>query len=87
MVIRFLGTFDHGYGRYACGLGFPCWKCLEWVLWDHHCVHIAVVRLKVSIIDGDWQMLIGSTVQFVGITAFHTQIADPLIGGTYMTVS
>lgn len=28
-----------------------------------------------------------STVQFVGITAFHTQIADPLIGGTYMTVS
>lgn len=27
-----------------------------------------------------------STVQFVGITAFHTQIADPLIGGTYMTV-
>jgi hypothetical protein len=26
-------------------------------------------------------------VQFVGITAFHTQIADPLIGGTYMTVS
>ena len=31
--------------------------------------------------------LMGSTVQFVGITAFHTQIADPLIGGTYMTVS
>ena len=29
----------------------------------------------------------GSTVQFVGISAFHTQIADPLIGGTYMTVS
>lgn len=28
-----------------------------------------------------------STVQFVGISAFHTQIADPLIGGTYMTVS
>ncbi|KAK4686170.1 hypothetical protein P7C73_g3958, partial [Tremellales sp. Uapishka_1] len=28
-----------------------------------------------------------STVQFVGITAFHTQIADPLIGGTYMTAS
>ncbi|EIW66512.1 hypothetical protein TREMEDRAFT_34926 [Tremella mesenterica DSM 1558] len=27
-----------------------------------------------------------STVQFVGITAFHTQIADPLIGGTYMTL-
>ncbi|GHJ85998.1 hypothetical protein NliqN6_2400 [Naganishia liquefaciens] len=26
------------------------------------------------------------TVQFVGITAFHTQIADPLIGGTYMTL-
>lgn len=26
-----------------------------------------------------------STIQFVGINAFHTQIADPLIGGTYMT--
>jgi MFS transporter, PAT family, solute carrier family 33 (acetyl-CoA transportor), member 1 len=28
-----------------------------------------------------------STVQFVGISAFHTRISDPLIGGTYMTVS
>jgi len=27
-----------------------------------------------------------STVQFVGITAFHTRIADPVIGGTYMTL-
>lgn len=27
-----------------------------------------------------------STVQFVGISAFNTQIADPLIGGTYMTL-
>jgi hypothetical protein len=27
-----------------------------------------------------------STVQFVGISAFHTQIADPVIGGTYMTL-
>lgn len=26
-----------------------------------------------------------STVQFVSICAFHTKIADPLIGGTYMT--
>uniref|UniRef100_A0A060TAU7 ARAD1D28864p n=1 Tax=Blastobotrys adeninivorans TaxID=409370 RepID=A0A060TAU7_BLAAD len=26
-----------------------------------------------------------STVMFVAINAFHTQIADPLIGGTYMT--
>lgn len=26
-----------------------------------------------------------STIQFVCINAFHTQIADPLIGGTYMT--
>jgi PAT family acetyl-CoA transporter-like MFS transporter 1 len=25
------------------------------------------------------------TIQFVSINAFHTQIADPLIGGTYMT--
>lgn len=27
-----------------------------------------------------------STVQFVSANAFHTQIADPLIGGTYMTL-
>ncbi|KAK0455910.1 acetyl-coenzyme A transporter 1-domain-containing protein [Armillaria borealis] len=27
-----------------------------------------------------------STVQFVGISAFHTRVSDPLIGGTYMTV-
>lgn len=27
-----------------------------------------------------------STVQFGGISAFHTQIADPAIGGTYMTL-
>ncbi|PKI85457.1 hypothetical protein MVES_000335 [Malassezia vespertilionis] len=27
-----------------------------------------------------------ATVQFVGISAFHTQIADPVIGGTYMTL-
>ncbi|KAI3625926.1 hypothetical protein CBS9595_001287 [Malassezia furfur] len=27
-----------------------------------------------------------NTVQFVGISAFHTQIADPVIGGTYMTL-
>jgi len=27
-----------------------------------------------------------STIQFVGISAFHTRISDPAIGGTYMTV-
>ncbi|KAG8704399.1 hypothetical protein FRC09_003546 [Ceratobasidium sp. 395] len=27
-----------------------------------------------------------STVQFVGMSAFHTQVSDPLIGGTYMTL-
>ncbi|KAF8922182.1 acetyl-coenzyme A transporter 1-domain-containing protein [Mucidula mucida] len=27
-----------------------------------------------------------STVQFVGISAFHTRVSDPLIGGTYMTL-
>ena len=26
------------------------------------------------------------TVQFVGVSAFHTQISDPIIGGTYMTL-
>ncbi|CCF59259.1 hypothetical protein KAFR_0G02250 [Kazachstania africana CBS 2517] len=35
------------------------------------------------------QHLLGSfmsTVQFVGISAFHTRIADPILGGTYMTL-
>ncbi|KAH3663363.1 hypothetical protein OGAPHI_005353 [Ogataea philodendri] len=35
-----------------------------------------------------FQHLLGSfmsTIQFVSICAFHTKIADPLIGGTYMT--
>lgn len=35
------------------------------------------------------QHLLGSfmnTVQFVGISAFHTRIADPVLGGTYMTL-
>jgi len=27
-----------------------------------------------------------STVQFVGMSAFHTRISDPVIGGTYMTL-
>jgi len=27
-----------------------------------------------------------TTVQFVGISAFHTRISDPIIGGTYMTL-
>ncbi|KAM6498364.1 Acetyl-coenzyme A transporter 1 [Amanita muscaria] len=27
-----------------------------------------------------------ATVQFVGVSAFHTRISDPLIGGTYMTL-
>ncbi|EGO02780.1 hypothetical protein SERLA73DRAFT_47680 [Serpula lacrymans var. lacrymans S7.3] len=27
-----------------------------------------------------------TTIQFVGISAFHTRISDPLIGGTYMTL-
>ena len=36
-----------------------------------------------------FQYLLGSfmgTVQFVGISAFHTNIADPVLGGTYMTL-
>jgi len=27
-----------------------------------------------------------STIQFVGLSAFHTRISDPVIGGTYMTL-
>ncbi|AQZ17862.1 YBR220C [Zygosaccharomyces parabailii] len=36
-----------------------------------------------------FQHLLGSfmsTVQFVGISAFHTRVADPVVGGTYMTL-
>lgn len=32
------------------------------------------------------EVMLFRTIQFVGITAFHTRISDPLIGGTYMTV-
>ncbi|KAI0259004.1 acetyl-coenzyme A transporter 1-domain-containing protein [Gloeopeniophorella convolvens] len=35
------------------------------------------------------QTVLGSfagTIQFVGISAFHTKISDPVIGGTYMTL-
>lgn len=32
-------------------------------------------------------MLFRSTIQFGGISAFHTRISDPVVGGTYMTVS
>ena len=31
-------------------------------------------------------MLIYSTVMFVSSSAFYTQIADPVIGGTYLTL-
>lgn len=34
-----------------------------------------------------WHFFFCRTVQFVGISAFHTRVSDPLIGGTYMTVS
>lgn len=40
------------------------------------------ILIVVSTVAGSF----ASTVQFVGISAFHTQIADPLIGGTYMTL-
>jgi len=30
--------------------------------------------------------MLPSTIQFVGMSAFHTKISDPVIGGTYMTV-
>ncbi|CAI4273523.1 AIC_G0004000.mRNA.1.CDS.1 [Saccharomyces cerevisiae] len=36
-----------------------------------------------------FQHLLGSfmnTVQFIGISAFHTRVVDPVLGGTYMTL-
>ena len=39
--------------------------------------------MSVSSADMDSML---STIQFVGMSAFHTRISDPVIGGTYMTV-
>ena len=39
-------------------------------------------RRRTLVID-DWYR----TIQFGGISAFHTRISDPVVGGTYMTVS
>jgi len=49
MVVCFLGTFDDGYGRYACSMGFPYWECLEWVLWYHHRYNFIVVCFEVCL--------------------------------------
>ncbi|SCV68604.1 BQ2448_725 [Microbotryum intermedium] len=46
----------------------------------------AFVSDRVTLVDHADCRIDSSTVQFVGISSFHTQIADPLIGGTYMTL-
>lgn len=88
VALCLLGEVDHGDGGYFGGLGIPDWACWKWVLWDHHRYDPAFFRFEVShqLLCPECKLM-DSTVQFVGITAFHTQIADPLIGGTYMTVS
>ena len=43
------------------------------------------VSLTATLLVAD-RSLRDSTVQFVGISAFHTRVSDPVIGGTYMTV-
>lgn len=88
MALCFLGEVDHGHGGYFGSLGIPDWACWKWVLWHHHRYDPAFFRFEVShqLLCPECKLM-DSTVQFVGITAFHTQIADPLIGGTYMTVS
>lgn len=53
-----------------------------------------VYRLPHPVGLGYWLLILvttiagsfANTIQFVGISAFHTQIADPAIGGTYMTL-
>ena len=58
-------------------------------------INMGIVKALPSPVTTSYFMLIlgttvagsfASTVQFVGISAFHTQIADPVIGGTYMTL-
>jgi hypothetical protein len=44
-----------------------------------------LVTWYTSIMTADMDSFL-STIQFVGMSAFHTRISDPVIGGTYMTV-
>jgi hypothetical protein len=86
----FLGEIDYGECCDTGGLGLPYRSCHQRILWDYHRYDPALFRVQVSCsipVNEAARINRRSTVQFVGITAFHTQIADPLIGGTYMTVS
>ena len=57
------------------------------ILGDTHCsAGICIVSASSSCVGIFLSYEIISTIQFVGISAFHTRISDPLIGGTYMTV-
>lgn len=55
---------------------------------------VVVARLPTPVGPAYWLLILATTIagsfantiQFVGISAFHTQIADPAIGGTYMTL-
>jgi len=54
---------------------------------DLHCViGICIVSFVVLYPLLTWLLVSDRTVQFVGISAFHTRVSDPIIGGTYMTV-
>ena len=83
-----LGATGHGRHRHWRRLLLSCERRGSgWILCPHYRDDLAFVPDQVSLVElSGRRLLTDSTVQFIGICAFHTQIADPLIGGTYMTV-
>lgn len=65
----------------------------EWVLHIFDSAYRPAVILFVSAHSSVMDLMAFSelgcyrTIQFVGMSSFHTRISDPVIGGTYMTVS
>ena|SRR6185312_7873690 len=55
---------------------------MRWAL-----IHFCIICSKYRANLNHNVIVLFSTVQFVSISAFFTTIADPVIGGTYMTVS
>ncbi|OLL23614.1 putative membrane protein [Neolecta irregularis DAH-3] len=72
-LLAFVGRLAAGIMAMLVVWSFPA---------DGHVTKIYFLAVIIQNVFGSFM----STVQFVSICAFHTQIADPLIGGTYMTL-
>lgn len=70
-LIGFLGRLAYAFCNMLVVAMFPANGASSWYLLLVMMVHVL----------GNFMI----TIQFVCINAFHTQIADPIIGGTYMT--